>query len=274
MTDPFNSVETPQNKVCFVVMPQGRTPRDAKWFKGWYEVAIEPAITDSGFKPVLAAAADTLGALNDTVRAQLTTADMVICNLAGLAPEDLPNPSVMYALGFRQALQKPVIIMAWRKQVQPLDISQQCTVTITRDVLDVGPTRKKIAAYLCGAPPMPDYSPEPEYQSAPRPMAARRPAPPPLPPPVSVPVVVVTPIEQDEELLAKVTALLPAQPWPRNIHKTVATTLGTSNSRISHAIQELVKRGKFLPQTDGQVAKPEKPAAKTSKRKDPDGNKL
>jgi len=48
-----------------------------------------------------------------------------------------------------------------------------------------------------------------------------------------------------EGLLLRVADALPPQPWPKNIHKHVATKLGISNSLAHKAISHLVDRGAF-----------------------------
>jgi hypothetical protein len=57
----------------------------------------------------------------------------------------------------------------------------------------------------------------------------------------------------DEAMLSKVQQSLPAQPWPRGIHKVVAEQLGVSNGTVSDAIQALIYRGIFKQQIEGQI---------------------
>ncbi|NQT10330.1 MAG: hypothetical protein HQ573_04070 [Desulfobacteraceae bacterium] len=57
----------------------------------------------------------------------------------------------------------------------------------------------------------------------------------------------------DEELINRVKDALPEQPWSKNIHKQLATNLGTSNKKVSSAIQILIQRGIFKNQYNGIV---------------------
>jgi hypothetical protein len=49
-------------KHCFIVMPFGRDASEQKWFRGWYEVVVKPAVIDAGYEPKLAAAEEQPGA--------------------------------------------------------------------------------------------------------------------------------------------------------------------------------------------------------------------
>jgi hypothetical protein len=62
---------------------------------------------------------------------------------------------------------------------------------------------------------------------------------------------------QGEEFKNAIVDLLPEQPWPKNIHKLIAAKLSVSNRKVTAAINELVKEGRFMPQIDGVVYKPE-----------------
>src|SRR4051812_42438828 len=83
---------------CFIVMPFGRTADEERWFRGWYHAVIEPAVTSSGFEPILSASEDHPSAINDEIRSHLVFDPMVVVDLGGMRPEDPPNPNVMYEL--------------------------------------------------------------------------------------------------------------------------------------------------------------------------------
>jgi hypothetical protein len=60
--------------------------------------------------------------------------------------------------------------------------------------------------------------------------------------------------ELDRELiLASVKEMLPAQPWPAGIHKEISSKLGLTPTRTTKCIQELIRRGDFMNQVDGQL---------------------
>lgn len=56
-----------------------------------------------------------------------------------------------------------------------------------------------------------------------------------------------------EEVIEKIKIALPEQPWPRQIHKVVADSLGLPHQQVQKAIQHLIRMGIFLDQVDGQV---------------------
>lgn len=67
----------------------------------------------------------------------------------------------------------------------------------------------------------------------------------------------------DEKLLAQVKDLLPEQPWPQGIHRTVASQLGVKSGLAACAIHVLIKKGVFLPQINGVIYEPKMPVEKT-----------
>ena len=56
-----------------------------------------------------------------------------------------------------------------------------------------------------------------------------------------------------EDILEKVANELPKQPWPKNIHREIATKLQISNRAVHKAIDELIRVGRFSPQWKGKV---------------------
>ncbi len=136
---------------CFVVMPFGRDVEEQKWFRGWYEVVIAPAIHASGYEPVLSAGEEQPGAINDEIRAHLAFDPMVLVDLGGFEKTDDPNPNVMYELGIRHALGLPLVIMAWEGQHLPFDVSNQRVIMHDRQLLDIEVNKKKIVAFVQAA---------------------------------------------------------------------------------------------------------------------------
>ncbi|MGF1760024.1 hypothetical protein L4D76_19220 [Photobacterium sagamiensis] len=64
----------------------------------------------------------------------------------------------------------------------------------------------------------------------------------------SVPRVIIK-----DDLILKVQEKLPPQPWPRNIHKTVAYDLGISNRTVQRVIKHLIEKGVFYEQKGGEL---------------------
>ncbi len=69
----------------------------------------------------------------------------------------------------------------------------------------------------------------------------------------------IQPAPLSKEIIEQVRSRLPAQPWPKGVHKEVATDLGIPLATVRHAIEELIIRGNFSPQEDGVVL--ERPTA-------------
>lgn len=57
----------------------------------------------------------------------------------------------------------------------------------------------------------------------------------------------------DEEFIITIKEMLPTQPWPVGIHKTIASLIGCPNSKVSRAIEILIETGIFKKQINGQV---------------------
>lgn len=145
------TIGSEHGKHCFIVMPFGRLPKERKWFKGWYEVVIKLAVTNAGYEPVLAAAEEQPGAINDEIRAHLAFDPMVVVDLGGFELEDPPNPNVMYELGIRHAFGLPLVMMAWKDQSLPFDVRNQRVIIEERSILDQATNRDRLIAFITSA---------------------------------------------------------------------------------------------------------------------------
>ena len=139
------------DKHCFVVMSYGRTTKEIRWFKGWYDVVIKQAVVELGYEPKLSAAEEHPSAINDEIRAHLAFDPMVVIDLGGFTPDDEPNPNVMYELGIRHALGLPLVMMAWKGQRLPFDVGNQRVIMEGRDLLDLEINRKKLCSFIGAA---------------------------------------------------------------------------------------------------------------------------
>lgn len=61
----------------------------------------------------------------------------------------------------------------------------------------------------------------------------------------------------DDKLLDKIKHKLPEQPWETGIHKKIANELNLSNKLVSIAIQQLIGKGYFKNQINGNILNPE-----------------
>lgn len=145
------TVRTEHANHCFIVMPFGRTAEEERWYRGWYQAVIEPAVQTSGFEPILSASEDHPAAINDEIRSHLVFDPMVVVDLGGIRPDDAPNPNVMYELGIRHAFGLPLVIMAWEGQRLPFDVSNQRAIMTRRDFMEIEPARQRLIRFIKAA---------------------------------------------------------------------------------------------------------------------------
>lgn len=339
---------TGHERHCFIVMPYGRDSSEQKWFRGWYEVVVKPAVIDAGYEPKLAAAEEQPGAINDEIRAHLALDPMVVVDLGGAEPEDDPNPNVMYELGIRHALSLPLVMMAWKGQRLPFDVSNQRIIVEDRDLVDLETNRKRLITFIHAAQQGRYYRPmdavgriatiaaasetlgedsllralaqevrdlrtsvvQVASHREPKRWHDRGPTIKKLiqgkvfrkdlypffqelgGAPASWAKILRIQIPQeeigqmqgwnseewkeyiaarwaeikpaaaeaesillgfDEDILSAAKEILPSQPWPSGVHLNVADKLGLTHSQASRYIKELIRRGVFLDQADGQL---------------------
>jgi hypothetical protein len=97
---------TQPTKTCFVMMPiSDGDGYDVGHFDRVYNHLIKPACEAAGFVPFRADDATKTNYIVIDVLRRILDAPVAICDLSGR------NPNVMYELGIRQALNKPVVFM-------------------------------------------------------------------------------------------------------------------------------------------------------------------
>jgi hypothetical protein len=144
-------VQMGHERHCFVVMPFGRTPPEIRWYKGWFDVVIRPAVINSGYEPILSSSEERPSAINDEIRSHLAFDPMVVVDLGGLNPDSDPNPNVMYELGIRHALSLPLVMLAWKGQRLPFDVGNQRVIMESRDLLDLEVNKTKLTSFIRAA---------------------------------------------------------------------------------------------------------------------------
>lgn len=108
MTD--EQLPAPRRPTCFVVMPittgaeSVYFPVDPEHFRHVYRYLFRPAIEDAGYEPIEPEAAGS-ELIHARIIQHLQTADLVMCDLSSF------NPNVMFELGVRIALNKPVALV-------------------------------------------------------------------------------------------------------------------------------------------------------------------
>ena len=132
-------------------MPYGRNPEEARWFKGWFDKVIKPAIELSGYVPVLPPTVDLPKALTPETLSHLTGDALMVVDLGGMAPEADLDPMVMYELGIRHALGLPVVLMAWKGQPLPFDGGKLDIIQQGRALIDLADNRTRLRARIKAA---------------------------------------------------------------------------------------------------------------------------
>ncbi|HDZ3742425.1 nucleoside 2-deoxyribosyltransferase [Vibrio cholerae] len=93
-------------KTCFVIMPiSDHNDYDRGHFTVVYNHVIKKACEEAGYKAVRADDFSDSSDIVEGVLNQIANADMAVCDLSSR------NPNVMYELGLRMALGKPVLII-------------------------------------------------------------------------------------------------------------------------------------------------------------------
>ena len=60
--------------------------RKLRWFKGWYDVVIKPAVLAAGYEAKLSSDEEQPSAINDDIRSHLAFDPMVVVDLGGVTP--------------------------------------------------------------------------------------------------------------------------------------------------------------------------------------------
>ena len=132
-------------------MPFGRDDEQQIWFKGWYKEVVKPAVVAAGYEPILAVATDAPSLITEEMLGHLAFDPMVVIDLGGMTVADEPNPNVMYELGIRHAFGLPHVLMAWKNQRLPFDISMQRVMTDDRRPLFYSDIRDRLATFIKSA---------------------------------------------------------------------------------------------------------------------------
>ena len=105
------------SSICFVISPLGPENSEIRRHANkTLEYLIKPAVKKVGLKPLRADEISEFGLITSQVVKYLTNSSVCIADLTGL------NPNVMYELGIRHTVLKPVIQIAQRGEKLPFDL--------------------------------------------------------------------------------------------------------------------------------------------------------
>lgn len=131
-----NQISTGASKKrCFIITPIGGDQSDERRHANMvFEIAFKPPLEEKGFNVERADLVSEPGQITAAIFSAINEADLCIADLTFL------NANVMYELGVRHALQKPVIQVAQRNTHLPFDAANQRTLFF--DAGDVHSLRK------------------------------------------------------------------------------------------------------------------------------------
>ena len=117
------------DKVCFIISAIGEsgTPTRERADKV-YKYLIAPVCEDLGYKPIRVDHVNAVDNINETTINYLKTAHMVIADMTE------HNPNAFYELGFRQALELPLVPIIESGGKLPFDVMMTRTTFYDTDV--------------------------------------------------------------------------------------------------------------------------------------------
>jgi hypothetical protein len=119
-------------KKCFVVTPIGGQDSEIRRAAdGVIDTVIKPVLEDFGFQVDVAHKMYNSGSINKQILNRIINDDLVVVNLTNL------NPNVMYELGVRHAVRKPVVQICEHNTKLPFDITEERTIFFKNDMAGV-----------------------------------------------------------------------------------------------------------------------------------------
>ena len=130
-------------KICFIVTAIGEsgTPTRER-ADNVYKYLIAPVCEDLGYKPVRVDHVNAVDNINATIINYLKTAPMVIADMTD------HNPNAFYELGFRQALELPLIPIIRVGERLPFDVMTTRTVFYDTDVSKIEESKENLKSKI------------------------------------------------------------------------------------------------------------------------------
>lgn len=127
------------DKTCFVVTAIG-SPGDAtnKHANKVLRNLIQPVCKDLGYNVVRVDQESSSGNINDSIINHLKHDRLVIADMTG------HNPNAFYELGFREALNLPMIPIIHHGESLPFDVSSNRTIMYSLEVEDIDVAKNKL----------------------------------------------------------------------------------------------------------------------------------
>ena len=130
-------------KICFIVTAIGEsgTPTRERADNG-YRYLIAPVCEDLGYRPVRVDHVNAVDNINTTIINYLKTAPMVIADMTD------HNPNAFYELGFRQALELPLVPIIKVGGDLPFDVMTTRTVFYDTDVAKIEDSKENLKSKI------------------------------------------------------------------------------------------------------------------------------
>ena len=130
-------------KICFIVTAIGESGTETRdRADEVFSYLIAPVCEELGYKPVRVDQVDAVDNINETIINYLKTAPMVVADMTG------HNPNAFYELGFRQALELPLVPIIQAGNRLPFDVISQRTVFYNLSVGKIGQSKKDLKAKM------------------------------------------------------------------------------------------------------------------------------
>lgn len=130
-------------KICFIVTAIGEsgTPTRER-ADNVYKYLIAPVCEELGYKPVRVDHVNAVDNINSTIINYLKTAPMVIADMTD------HNPNAFYELGFRQALELPLVPIIRVGERLPFDVMTTRTVFYDTDVSKIEESKENLKSKI------------------------------------------------------------------------------------------------------------------------------
>ena len=130
-------------KICFIVTAIGESGTETRdRADEVFSYLISPVCEELGYKPVRVDQVDAVDNINETIINYLKTAPMVVADMTG------HNPNAFYELGFRQALELPLVPIIQAGNRLPFDVISQRTVFYNLSVGKIEQSKRDLKAKM------------------------------------------------------------------------------------------------------------------------------
>lgn len=130
-------------KICFIVTAIGESGTETRdRADEVFSYLIAPVCEELGYKPVRVDQVDAVDNINETIINYLKTTPMVVADMTG------HNPNAFYELGFRQALELPLVPIIQTGNKLPFDVISQRTVFYNLSVGKIEQSKRELKAKM------------------------------------------------------------------------------------------------------------------------------